>query len=151
MQFDGHEGNNGNQAVAGGALHAVLVDAAAISLGIHAALTPAHFEEGTGPGAGFLASALVLATLVVWSTLDSGSRAAVAAAGTVLGGLLVAYALAITTGVPVLHPETEPVESLALVTKAVEGVGVLAAALVLLLRRRDRRPSPHRSTKGALA
>jgi hypothetical protein len=39
--------------------------------------------------------------------------------------------LAVTTGVPVLHPEPEPVDGLALFTKAVEATG-LAAALNLL-------------------
>ena len=55
-------------------------------------------------------------------------------------GLLAAYALATTTGVPALHPEVEPVEGLALVTKAVEGAGLLAAALVLLRGRDVRLP-----------
>ncbi len=53
---------------------------------------------------------------------------------TVLVGLLVSYALAITTGVPLLHPDVEPVEGLALVTKAIEGVGLLVG-LHLLQRR----------------
>ena len=49
-----------------------------------------------------------------------------------MAGLLVAYALAITSGVPVLHPDPEPVDRLALATKAVEVVGLLAAAHLLL-------------------
>ena len=56
---------------------------------------------------------------------------------TVLAGLLVSYGLAVTTGLPLLHPEPEAVETLALATKAVEVVG-LAAAGVLLLRDRPR-------------
>lgn len=130
--------------------HASLVGACAISLGIHAALTPQHLHEGAGPGAGFLASAVLLAVVVAWSTLRPADRTAVAAAGAVLAGLLAAYALAVTTGVPVLHPEPEPVEGLALVTKVVEGAGVLAAALVLS-RRRDPRPPSLHDAKGASA
>jgi uncharacterized membrane protein YozB (DUF420 family) len=40
---------------------------------------------------------------------------------------VVAYVLAVTTGVPVLHPDAEPVDGLALVTKAIEVAGLLAA------------------------
>ncbi len=47
----------------------------------------------------------------------------------VLGGLLAGYALAVATGVPLLHPEREQVDGLALATKAVEAVGLLAALL----------------------
>jgi hypothetical protein len=47
--------------------------------------------------------------------------------------LLVSYALAVTTGLPVLHPETEPVDGLALATKAFELVGLLAAVSLLRL------------------
>jgi hypothetical protein len=43
-------------------------------------------------------------------------------------GLIAGYGFAISTGVPVLHPDVEAVDGLALFTKAVEGVGVVAAA-----------------------
>ena len=38
-----------------------------------------------------------------------------------------AYALAVTTGLPLLHPEPEPVDGLAVVTKAIEAVGLVTA------------------------
>ena len=47
--------------------------------------------------------------------------------GVFLAGLLVAYAFAVTTGVPVLHPDTEPADGLGLATKAVELFGLLSA------------------------
>jgi hypothetical protein len=50
-------------------------------------------------------------------------------------GLIAGYGFAISTGVPVLHPDVEAVDGLALFTKAVEGVGVVAAASLV------RRPS----------
>jgi hypothetical protein len=60
------------------------------------------------------------------------------------GGLIASYALAITSGLPLLHPEPEPVDALALATKAIEAAG-LAAALTLLGR--DRRVAlTHRQT-----
>ena len=41
------------------------------------------------------------------------------------------YALAVTTGLPFLHPDPEPVDGLALATKAIETVGLLAATSLL--------------------
>jgi hypothetical protein len=55
----------------------------------------------------------------------------VAGAAAVLGGLLISYALAVTTGIPLLYPEQEPVDGLALATKGVEAAGLLAALQLL--------------------
>jgi hypothetical protein len=41
----------------------------------------------------------------------------------VFAGLIASYFLAVTTGVPVLHPDVEPVDGLALIAKAVEIAG----------------------------
>jgi hypothetical protein len=112
----------------------VVIITCAISAGIHGAVTPAHFGEGTGAGIGFLASTILLASLVVGLTLWPGSPVPLAGAAITFVGLLAAYGLAITTGVPALHPEAEPVDGLALATKAFEGVG-LTTALNLLWRR----------------
>lgn len=108
---------------------AVIV-ACAISAGIHAALTPDHFAEGRGAGLGFLGASVLLAALVIALT-HRPSAAAHAGTAAVLAGLLGSYALAITSGLPLLHPEPEPVEGLALFTKAIETGGLLAAAHLL--------------------
>jgi hypothetical protein len=108
----------------------LLIVACAISAGIHAALTPEHLAESTAAGSAFAASAALLAGLAVALTRHAGGYV-LAFAVAVLAGLLAAYAFAATTGVPVLHPAPEPVEGLALVTKAVELVGLLAAAHLL--------------------
>ena len=100
----------------------------AISAGIHAALTPDHLSEGAGAGLGFLGAAMLLAALAAVLTVRPQSTAAPAIAGVVLTGLIASYALAITTGLPVLHPEPEPIDGLAVATKAVEAVGLLTAA-----------------------
>ena len=105
----------------------LVIVACAISAGIHGALTPEHFAEGTGPGMGFAAATVALAAIAVTVTLRPASTLALTAALTSLVGLVVAYGLAITTGVPVLHPAPEPIDGLALATKAIELVGVLAA------------------------
>jgi hypothetical protein len=101
--------------------------ACAISAGIHGALTPDHFEEGTPAGLGFAVSTAALALVAAWLTFRPESDAALGAAALLFVGLIGAYALAITTGVPVLHPEREAVDGLALFTKAIEAAGVLAA------------------------
>ena len=129
MHRDGQK-DDGKSAIGSGIARDALVVACAVSVGIHAALTPGHLREEPPAGIGFLVSAVLLAVLVVALTLRPASRSAVVVAGVVLAGLLVAYALAVTTGVPGLHPDVEPADWLGLVTKAVELVG-LAAALHL--------------------
>jgi hypothetical protein len=108
--------------------------ACAISAGIHGALAPDHFEEGMGAGLGFIAAAVLLAALAVVLTRRA-TQVALLTAIFVFAGLLGSYALVITTGMPVLHPEHEAVDGLALFTKAIEATGLLLAAGLL------RRPS----------
>ena len=104
----------------------VVILACAISAGIHGALAPEHFAESSGAGLGFVAATVLLAAVALALTL--GSEAALGAASAIFAGLIVSYALAVTTGLPLLHPEPEPVDGLALATKAIEAVGLLAAA-----------------------
>jgi hypothetical protein len=106
----------------------------AISAGIHGALVPEHFREGTGAGTGFVVATALLAALAVALTHDP-SQLALAGATVVFAGLIASNALAVTTGVPVLHPEVEAVDELALFTKAIEIAGLVAAASLV------RRPS----------
>ncbi len=112
----------------------MVVAACAISASIHAALAPGHLGESTEAGVAFIGSAVMLGGLALALTLGTGLRALVATAFC-LAALLAAYAFAITSGVPVLHPATEPVTGLAVATKAVEAAG-LAAAAHLALRHR---------------
>lgn len=109
----------------------LVIVACAVSGGVHGALVPAHFEEGRGAGAGFLAATLVLASLALVLTRRPASGVALTGAAVVFAGLIGSYALATTTGLPLLHPGPEPVDGLALFTKAVEVVGLLAAAHLL--------------------
>jgi hypothetical protein len=125
-----------------------LVLACAISVGIHAALAPQHFAEGTGAGLGFAGAAVVVAGLVVGLTLRPTSVIVLVASAAVLAGLLASYLLATTTGFPLLHPDVEPIESLAAGTKLVEAAGLLAA--VHLLRRRLAVAGTHLQPKGRL-
>ena len=108
----------------------VLILVCAVSAGIHGALVPEHFEEGTGAGLGFVAATVLLAVLAVALT-RAPTQLTLLATAAVLAGLIASYALVITTGLPVLHPDVEAVDGLALFTKAIEAVGlVLGASLV---------------------
>ena len=109
----------------------VVILASAVSGAIHAALAPGHFDEGAGQGLGFVLAAAALAGVVVWLTRRPGSRRALVAAAALFAGLIGGYALATTTGLPVLHPGPEPLDGLALATKAIEAVGLLAATSLL--------------------
>jgi len=99
----------------------------AISAGIHGALAPEHFAEGAGAGIGFVAATVALAGLAIALTVRPAGALGLTAAMVVFAGLLASYALAITTGLPLLHPDREPADGLALATKAIEAVGLLAA------------------------
>ena len=105
----------------------VVILACGISAGIHGALAPEHFAEGTGAGVGFVAATIALAALAVVLTRRPASELPLVASVAILAGLLASYALAITTGVPFLHPDREPVLGLALATKAIEALGLGAA------------------------
>ncbi len=109
----------------------LLIVVCAISAGIHAALAPEHFREAAATGTGFVAATVLLGVLAVALTRRPASRAATLAAAAVLAGLIASYALATTSGVPLLQPEPEAVDGLALFTKAVELLGLLAAAHLL--------------------
>ena len=109
----------------------VVILACAISAGIHGALVPDHFDESTGTGLGFAAASVLLAAFAVALTLRPAGGLALTGAAAVFAGLLVSYALATTTGLPVLHPEPEPVDQLALATKVIEAIGLLAALHLL--------------------
>jgi hypothetical protein len=123
----------------------VVILACAISAGIHGALVQEHFQEGAGAGIGFVAATVLLAAVAILLT-HNPSRFVVVGATAIFFGLILSYALVITTGVPVLHPDVEATNGLALFTKTVEAVGLLTAASLL------RRPSftSHTQTKGTL-
>jgi hypothetical protein len=122
----------------------------AISAGIHGALVHDHFADSAHAGLGFLAAVVLLAGLVLVLTREQPSAVALALASAVLVGLLASYALAATTGVPLFHPEPEPVDGLALATKAIEAVG-LVTALHLIWRGRAAAAPNVIQTKGVQA
>jgi hypothetical protein len=112
----------------------VVILACAISAGIHGAVAPAHFSEGAGAALGFLAATGLLAAVAAALTVRPGETPLVFAALT-LGGLIASYPFAVTTGLPLLHPDPEPIDGLAVVTKATEAVGLVTASTLLWRRR----------------
>ena len=112
----------------------LIIVACAVSAGIHAALAPEHFAEGTGAGTGFVVATVLLAFFAVALTRKP-TQAALLGSAFLFAGLIVSYAFVVTTGVPVLHPEPEAIDGLALFTKAVETAGLVVTASLL------RRPS----------
>jgi hypothetical protein len=125
----------------------VVILVCAVSAGIHGALVPNHFDEGTGAGLGFVLATVVLVALAIGLTRHAESELLLACAMVTFLGLLASYLLAVTTGLPVFHPNPEPVEGLALATKAIEAVGVLAAWSLL---RRPRASLALHQPKGTL-
>jgi len=125
----------------------VVILACGVSAGIHGALVPQHFNEGTGAGVGFALATVLLVALAIGLTRHAESERLLACAMVAFLGLLASYVLAVTTGLPVLHPNPEPVEGLALATKAIEAVGVLAAWSLL---RRPRTSLALQQPKGTL-
>jgi CHASE2 domain-containing sensor protein len=123
----------------------IVILASAVSAGIHGALVEDHFREGKGAGIGFVVATVLLAAVALTLTRRPSQLAFIAAAAISIG-LIASYGLAITTGLPVLHPGVEAVDGLALFTKAVEGIGAVAAASLV------RRPSftPLTQLKGTL-
>lgn len=119
----------------------LVVVACAVSSGIHAALAPQHFEDSMPSGLGFVVSAAVLAGLAAGLARRPSGRL-LDATIVVFGGLIGAYVLATTTGIPVLHPQPEPVDGLAITTKAVEVFGLLASLGLKGTLSRQRRPLP---------
>ena len=105
----------------------IVVLACAISAGVHGGLAPEHFSHSVATGVGFVAATVALVPITLLLARDPTSRPGLIAAALVLAGLLIAYVFAVTTGVPVLQPEPEPVEFVAVVTKVVELVGLVAA------------------------
>jgi len=122
----------------------LLIVACAVSAGVHAALVPEHLDESTAAGGGFVVATLLLGTLCLALTVRPATRVVLAAATLTFAGLLVSYALAVTSGMPMLMPEPEPIDGLALATKAVELVGLFAALALVA-------PLSHKRHEGATA
>ena len=109
----------------------LVIVSCAVSAGLHAGLVPEHLAESRALGGSFALATVLLAAVAAALSRRPGSSAVLAAAGALFAGLIASYALAVTVGLPFLHPDPEPVESVAVLTKTVETVGLLAAVGLL--------------------
>jgi plastocyanin len=109
---------------------------------VHALLAPEHLREEPLLGALFVAGAALELGLVLFLALRT-DRAAIAAATLTLAGMLIGYVPFVLFRLPGFPMTPEPLERVALVTKAVELAGA-AAGIALLARpaRPSRRPAP---------
>jgi hypothetical protein len=96
----------------------------AVSAGVHAALVPEHLQEHVPAGIGFVAATAALVAAIIGLTVRADSRAITATAVCILMSLVVSYVVASTDGIPFLHPDVDPIDTLGILTKAVEVVGV---------------------------
>jgi hypothetical protein len=130
----GHERRGGREVKTSDLERDLVIVVCAISAGIHGALAPEHFGEGAGAGLGFLVSALLLAGLAVALTRGAGPPALVRDDSRA-GGSDRRVRPGRHVRRPRPPPEVEAVNGLALATKSIEIVGLIAAAHLVL---RDR-------------
>jgi hypothetical protein len=130
------------------ALAESLLLACAFSAGVHIALTPEHFGEAPLLGLAFLAVATLLMALGLGIYLRPHSRHLPLVIVLLSGALVAAYAASRTIGLPVVHPTPEPLDTVGLITKAVEAIALAlslrlfvenAAGFAPLLRKRRTR------------
>jgi hypothetical protein len=106
---------------------ATVTFALAVSAGVHAGLTPMHLEEAPMLGAAFVLATIAAVAVGVAVAIRPHDFAPAAAAALLLSGLVLAYTASRTTGIPLLEPDPEPLDSLGLVTQAVQLLGVVCA------------------------
>lgn len=105
----------------------VLVFTCAASAGAHGGLVPAHLNGEPRLGAAFLIAVVLLVAAATSVAARPGDRRITSAAGLILAGLILAYVVSRTTGIPVLDPEPEAVDAVGIATSVVEALGVLVA------------------------
>jgi hypothetical protein len=115
----------------------LLALAVTFSAGIHAALVPEHLKEMPLLGDAFIVAAVIGGVIAVGLVSRPDDRRISLLAGLFCLGQIAAWALFVTTRMPFFSGTPEPVETIALVSKAAEAVGV-ALALRLLAAREPR-------------
>ena len=103
----------------------LLALAVTFSAGIHAALVPEHLKEMPPLGYAFIAAA-VIGGVLAWALVSRPhDRRVTLLAGLFCLGQIVTWVLFVTVPVPGFSGTPEPVEGIALVSKAAELLGVL--------------------------
>lgn len=117
----------------------LLALAVTFSAGIHAALAPEHLKEMPPLGYAFIVAAAIGAVLA-WALVSRpNDRRIPLLAGLFCLGQIVTWALFVTTALPGFAGTPEPVEAIALVSKAAELLGLALALQLIAPRRHDAR------------
>jgi hypothetical protein len=117
----------------------LLALAVTFSAGIHAALVPEHLEEMPRLGELFIAAAAIGGSLAIALVFRPSDRQIPFVAGLFCLGQIAAWALFVSVPVPGVPGTPEPIEAIALVSKAVEATAV---ALAFSLAPRESRRTP---------
>ena len=105
----------------------MLVFTCAASAGAHAGLVPAHLNAEPRLGTAFLIVVVLLVAAAISVAARPGDRRITSAAGVLLAGLILAYVVSRTIGIPVVDPEPEAVDAVGIATNVVEALGVVVA------------------------
>jgi hypothetical protein len=105
----------------------VVVATCAASAGAHAALVPAHIRDLPALGAAFILATVALLAAGAALIARPVSIGAHRGAGLLLVALIGGYGASVTTGIPWLAAEPEPVDPVGVATKCIEAVGVVFA------------------------
>jgi hypothetical protein len=105
----------------------LLALAVAFSAGIHAALVPEHLKEMPPLGYAFIVAAVVGGAIAAALMVRPRDRRIPLLAGLFCVGQIVAWGLFVTIPVPVFSGTPEPIEMIALVSKAAELMGLAFA------------------------
>jgi hypothetical protein len=119
----------------------LLALAITFSAGIHAALVPEHLQEMPPLGYSFIAAAVIGAGIAGGLIVRPDDRRIPALAALFLVGQVLVWVLFVTVHVPGFMGTPESVETIALVCKAVELLGLAIALPLVLARRVGSRPS----------
>ena len=115
----------------------LLALAVTFSAGIHAALVPEHLKEMPPLGYSFIGAAVIGAALA-WALVSRpDDRRIPLLAGLFCLGQVVAWLLFVTVPIPLFSGTPEPVETIALVSKAVELYGFAIALSLATSRKRS--------------
>ena len=107
------------------------------SAGIHAALVPEHLKEMPPLGYSFIGAAVIGAVLA-WALVSRpNDRGIPLLAGLFCLGQIVTWLLFVTVPIPLFSGTPEPVETIALVSKAVELYGFAIALSLATSRKRS--------------
>jgi hypothetical protein len=119
----------------------LLALAVTFSAGIHAALVPEHLKEMPPLGYSFIAAAAIGGAIAWALVARPNDRRIPALAALFCVGQIVTWALFVTVHLPGFSGTPEPVETIALVSKAAELIAIVLA-LPLVGRRRIGRLNP---------